>query len=77
MRPIDILLFLLIIGLLIYYIVDTRKNIERIEQKMDDALLKTIKTDNHCDVCCRECQDNDVCVGACVHCKNQGENKNG
>ena len=29
------------------------------------------KADNGCDLCCKECQDNDVCTGACIHATRQ------
>ena len=75
MRPIDIILVIIAIGLFVYYIIDTKKSIEKIEKYIGDVSFKTIKTNNGCDICCKECQDNDVCVGACVHCKKQGDDE--
>lgn len=63
---------------LLLYVGISIKTIQDIKIDLTTLNRKFVRTDNGCDVCCRECQDADVCIGCCSHAQNgKGEKENG
>lgn len=62
-----------LIGCMIWFIFHVNKKVDNVENDVRDLNGKTQapKADNGCDLCCKECQDNDVCTGACIHATRQ------
>ena len=64
---------LFLIGLMIWVTIRTKKKLDNVENDISELNQKTTipQKDNGCDLCCKECQDNDVCTGACIHATRQ------
>ena len=60
---------LVLLGCMIWFVFHVNKKVNNVENDVRDLNGKTQapQKDNGCDLCCKECQDNDVCTGACIH----------
>ena len=77
MEKITYAIIILAVIVLLLYVGISVKSIQEIKEKLN-VKEKCARTDNGCDVCCKECQDADVCIGCCSHAQNgKGEKENG
>lgn len=60
-------LIILAFIVIIFYVGVSMQAIEDIKKKLNAKEIRCIRTDNGCDVCCRDCDDKDVCIECCSH----------
>lgn len=82
MERITYAIIILAIIVLLLYVATSYIDLKEIKQTLDELNDKEQKnactTDNGCDLCCKDCQDSDVCSGRCVHVKpEKGDNDDG
>ena len=62
-------LILIAFFIVVFYVVVTITAIKDIKDDLTTLKGKFVRTDNGCDICCRDCDDKDVCIGCCSHAK--------
>lgn len=77
MEKITYAIIILAVIILLLYVGISINSIREIKETLKGKESGCAKTDNGCDVCCRDCQDSAVCIGCCVHVKEEGEKENG